>query len=94
VKLPAQVDVLRKAPDGSVRHALVSFVLPALSAGGKVHIDWLNEAPPEPPPFRWQFAPDRLSPKLVLTTEAGTVLISDASPGRDPGRIRHGNGSA
>ena len=42
-----------------------------------MHIDWLNEPPPEPPP-RWQFAPDRLSPKLVLTTEAGTVLISDA----------------
>jgi len=78
VKLPAQVDVHRKAPDGSFRHALVSFVLPALPAGGKVHIDWLNEPPPEPPPFRWEFAPDRLSPKLLLTTEAGRVLISDA----------------
>ena len=50
VKLPAQVDVLRKAPDGSIRHALVSFILAALPAGGKVHIDWLNESPPESPP--------------------------------------------
>ena len=35
VKLPAQVDVLRKAPDGSVRHALVSFVLPAFPRTAK-----------------------------------------------------------
>ncbi len=26
-KLPAQVNVLRKAPDGSIRHALVTFVI-------------------------------------------------------------------
>jgi len=80
VKLPAQVDVLRKAPDGSIRHALVSFILPALPAGGKMHIDWLNESPPESPAFRWGFTPERLSPKLLLTTEAGKVLISDAGP--------------
>ena len=43
-----------------------------------MHIDWLNESPPEPPPFRWGFTPDHLSPKLLLTTEAGKVLISDA----------------
>ena len=35
VKLPAQVDVHRKAPDGSFRHALVSFVFPRYPRGAK-----------------------------------------------------------
>jgi len=78
VRLPAQVDVLRKAPDGSVRHALVSFVVPRWPAGGKVRIAWLNEPPPQPPAFRAAFAADGLSFRLVLTTETGKVLVSKA----------------
>jgi hypothetical protein len=77
-KVPSQVDVLRKAPDGSIRHALVSLVLPGLPAGGKLRIDWLNEPPPEPAPFRWGFDPAGFSAKLLLTTESGKVLSSDA----------------
>ena len=78
-KLPAQVDVLRRAPDGSVRHALVSFVLPKLAAGGKVKIDWLNEIPPIAPEFEVAVFPAKLGIKLVLTTEDGKVLTSDLS---------------
>jgi len=76
-KLPAQVDVLRKAPDGSIRHALVSFVLPKLAAGGRVAIEWLNERPAEPPPFQWGFDRATFDLKLVLTRETGAVLTSD-----------------
>ncbi|MHC4717533.1 MAG: hypothetical protein ACYS5V_11225, partial [Planctomycetota bacterium] len=77
-KLPAQVDVLRRGPDGSIRHALVSFVLPSLPAGGKVRVDWLNEKPPAPAPFQWAFDRAGLDLKLVLTTVEGTALTSDA----------------
>lgn len=76
-KLPAQVNVLRKAPDASIRHALVSFVLPALAAGGKVKIDWLNEAPPPAPAFEWGFDRARFDLKLRLTPAKGTALTSD-----------------
>ena len=37
----------------SIRHALVSFRLPKLPAGGKVTVDWLNEKPADPPAFNW-----------------------------------------
>ena len=76
-KLPAQVDVLRRAPDGSIRHALVSFVLPHLPAGGTVKVDWLNEAPPAPPAFRWGFERDKLDLKLLLAPVEGKPLSSD-----------------
>jgi len=76
-KLPAQVDVLRRAGDGSIRHALVSFVLPALPAGGSVEVDWLNERPADPPPFEWGFDRAKLDLKLVLTPEKGGTLTSD-----------------
>lgn len=77
-KLPAQVNVLRKAADGSIRHALVSFVLPQLAAGGKVTIDWLNETPPEPPAFQWAFDRSAFDLRLVLTPQKGQPLTSDA----------------
>jgi len=77
-KLPAQVDVLRRADDGSIRHALVSFVLPELAAGGNVQVDWLKEKPSDPPPFQWAFDKTKFDAKLVLVTEEGEVLTSDA----------------
>ena len=83
-RLPAQVDVLRKAPDGSIRHALVSFVLPELPAGGKVKIDWLNQRPADPPAFRWAFDRAGLDLRLVLTRQKGKPLTSDV--GRILGR--------
>lgn len=76
-KLPAQVDVLRRADDRSIRHALVSFVLPALPAGGTVKIDWLNEAPPAPPAFVWGFDRAKLSLALTLQPVEGAPLVSD-----------------
>jgi len=76
-KLPAQVDVLRKAPDGSIRHALVSFVLPRLPAGGSVRIDWLNEKPVTPPAFVWGFDRAAFAAKLVLTSQRGGKMTSD-----------------
>ncbi|HET6429388.1 MAG TPA: hypothetical protein VFJ30_13310 [Phycisphaerae bacterium] len=88
VNLPAQVNVLRHAPDGSIRHALVSFVLPKLDAGGKVKIDWLNAKPAAPPAFRWGFDRAALGAKLVLTRENGQVLTSDA------GKLLGGNWAA
>ena len=76
-RLPAQVDVLRRAGDGSIRHAVVSFVLPELAAGGNVKVDWLNEQPADPPPFQWGFDKGSFDAKLTLATEAGGVLTSD-----------------
>ena len=76
-KLPAQVNALRRAPDGSIRHALVSFILPRLAAGGSVQVDWLNEGPGQPPPFRWGFDRAAFNLALVLKTEAGATLTSD-----------------
>ncbi len=77
--LPAQVDVLRKAPDGSIRHALVSFVLPKLPAGGKVKIEWLNERAAAPPRFRTAHNRALHGLMLVLTRETGAVLTSDVA---------------
>ena len=75
--LPAQVDVLRRAPDGSIRHALVSFVLPNLSAGGKVPIGWLNRKPPAPPPFVAAVKSADLDLNLLLTSAKGAKLTSN-----------------
>ncbi len=77
-KLPAQVDVLRRAPDGSIRHALVSFVLPHLPAGGRAKVDWLNEKPPTGPAFKRAVELDTLGLKLILDPEKGRTLTSDA----------------
>jgi hypothetical protein len=76
-KLPAQVDVLRRAEDGSIRHALVSLVLPRLAGGSQVRIDWLDEKPPEPKPFVWAVDWAGFGLKLTLQSEAGTALTSD-----------------
>jgi hypothetical protein len=78
VAVPAQVDVLRRAPDNSIRHALVSMVLPFVPWGGEMRIEWLNAPPPTPPPFQWGFDPAALTARLVLTTESGESLSSDA----------------
>ncbi len=78
-ELPAQVDVLRRAPDGSIRHALVSFVLPILRPSGTVRIDWLNQAPAAPPDFQWGPNPTLIDLKLTITPEAGSALTSDLS---------------
>ena len=81
-KLPAQVNVLRRATDGSIRHALVSFVLPSLAGGGKVKIDWLNEKPATPPPFvkTERLAKGDIDLNLLLTTSEGKVLTSHVGP--------------
>ena len=71
VALPAQVDVLRSSPDGSIRHALVSFVMPAVSAGGDVSVQWLNTAPATPPPFDWR---GKNNAPLDLALELDTML--------------------
>jgi len=76
-KLPAQVDVLRRAPDGSIRHALVSFVVPESPPGGRLKIDWLNEAAPAPPEFEWGFDIANFDLQLRFVTRDGTVLVSD-----------------
>ena len=88
MKLPAQVNVLRRARDGSIRHALVSFLLPGLAPGGRVKIDWLNEKPEAPAKFEWGFDRGRLDLKLVLVPERGGMLSSDV------GKIIRGNWAA
>ena len=75
--LPAQVDVLRRADDKSIRHALVSFVLPELPAGGKVKIDWFNAKPQAPEPFKWGFDKANFAAKLILQPEDGEAITSD-----------------
>ncbi len=76
-KLPAQVDVLRRADDGSIRHALVSFVLPGLPAGGTAKVDWVNAAPLAPPAFEWAVNQAQLDLKLTLQPASGPALTSD-----------------
>lgn len=76
-KMPAQVDVLRRADDGSIRHALVSLVLPRLAASERIEIDWLNEKPAQPQPFVWAVDSASLDLKLVLKPEEGATLTSD-----------------
>ncbi len=62
--LPAQVDVLAHNDDGSVRHALVSFVLPSAAAAGPIRVAYANAVPPEPEPFEWSL--EGLQGELVL----------------------------
>ncbi len=76
-RIPAQVSVLRRAPDGSIRHALVSLVLPKVPAGGKLKIDWLNGLPPKPAAFRWALDRGTFDLKLVLKPAKGGALSSD-----------------
>jgi hypothetical protein len=78
-KLPAQVNVLRHAEDGSIRHALVSLVLPSVPAGGTVKVDWLNEKPAADVPFKDAVKPEDLKLKLVLLAGGGKKLVADAS---------------
>jgi len=87
-RVPAQVDVLRRGADGSIRHALVSMVLPRTPEGGKLRIDWLNEKPPAPPAFQWGFDREKIDVRLVLAREKGGRL------GSDVGRILRGGWSA
>ena len=76
-EVPAQVDVLRRAADGSIRHALVSLVLPALPAGGKVAVGYVDKAPAAPGAFKWAVDRANFDAKLVLTAGGGKVLTSD-----------------
>ncbi|MHC4716762.1 MAG: LEPR-XLL domain-containing protein, partial [Planctomycetota bacterium] len=78
VELPAQVDVLRTADDGSIRHALVSFVLPDLAANGDVRIEWLNQQPAAPAAFTWGFDTVDFNMVLELDKADGGTLTSDA----------------
>ncbi|MEE8458527.1 MAG: hypothetical protein V3S08_01570, partial [Phycisphaerales bacterium] len=71
VALPAQVDVLRTAPDGSIRHALVSFVIPTVPADGDVSVQWLNATPATPAPFDWS---GKYNAPLDLALELDTML--------------------
>ena len=77
VRLRSQVNVLRRAKDGSIRHALVTFVLPKLAAGGKVKIDWLNEKPPGLPMVKRRRDPFGITLKLVLSRAVGGDITSD-----------------
>ena len=86
-KLPAQVDVLRKAKDGSIRHALVTFVLPSLPVGGNVKVDWLNAAPAKPGAFKWAIDKDNFPLKVVIGKAGGSITS-------DVGRIISGKWKA
>ena len=73
-KLPAQVNVLRRNADGSIRHALVSFVAPA---GENLRVEWLNEGPAGPPPFAKAWGERARDLKLTLAPVEGGTLTSD-----------------
>jgi len=86
--LPAQVDVLARNDDGSVRHALVSFVLPSVPEAGPIRVGYANAAPPQPAPFEW---PEDGTPSelvLELTDESGrtwtSVAALDTASGTSP----------
>ncbi len=76
-ELPAQVDVLRRAEDGSIRHALVTFVVPSLASGGELKVSYLNKAPAAPAEFVWAVPPEAFDLQLVLKRKGGGVLTSN-----------------
>ena len=77
--LPAQVDVLARNADDSIRHALVSFVLPPAAdarGDGSLELAYANAAPAEPPPFEWALPERDRELLLELTDEEGRVWTS------------------
>ena len=44
VPVPTQADVKQRHPDGSVRHAILSFILPSLPARGTATVSFRNQA--------------------------------------------------
>jgi hypothetical protein len=43
VRLPTQADVKLRWPDGSVKHAILSFVLPRIPSNGTLKISFANQ---------------------------------------------------
>ncbi|WP_157605863.1 InlB B-repeat-containing protein [Rheinheimera sp. SA_1] len=52
--LPTQADVKQRHPDGSVRHAIISAVVPAIAAGASLKLNFVNQTT-----GRQQGAPDK-----------------------------------
>jgi len=52
--LPTQADVKQRHPDGSVRHAIISAVLPTIAGGASLKLNFINQ-----PTGRQQGAPDK-----------------------------------
>lgn len=52
--LPTQADVKQRHPDGSVRHAIISAVIPQIAAGASLKLSFINQAT-----GRQQGAPDK-----------------------------------
>ena len=78
--LPAQVDVLATWPgDGSIRHALVSLLVPEIGAGERLQLRFAAVAPPEPEPFAVVCPAGALSIEARLEDEDGTPAVSRIS---------------
>jgi len=76
-ELPAQVNVLATWPgDQSVKHALISLIVPNLPAKGALTITFADKAPPTPPKFRHVVKPADLTIGCEFDMSGGGKLIS------------------
>ena len=50
-RLPTQANVMTRWPDGSVQHAVLSFVVPQIKSGGSVTVEFVNQPAADPAPL-------------------------------------------
>ena len=78
--LPAQVNVLATWPaDGSIRHALVTVIVPEIPAGETPVVKFRQAESPTPPKFTLATSIEDCSASVRLTGEDGTVTSSTIS---------------
>ncbi len=81
-ELPAQVDVLATWPsDGSIRHALVTVMVPEIPAGETVNLTFRQAAPPTPPKFALAASLDDWTAAVEFVGEDGSTVRSSIPAG-------------
>jgi len=79
--VPAQVDVLATWPrDGSIRHALVSLVVPRIAAGGTLEFALKQAVAPRPRPFELTVSLEDFAVKAEFDNPDGKKTISMIAP--------------
>ena len=79
--IPAQVDVLATWPgDGSIKHAMVSMIVPKIGAGGKLVVTFTKAAPPAPPAFQLAAPVKDLAVRAEFVAADGAKVVSAVPP--------------
>jgi hypothetical protein len=85
-EIPAQVDVKRRYPDGSVKHAIISALAGPLVPGRPMTLD-LHPGPQQPPAEKAvEGIPDGFSAEVLLRFPDGTERIANAAQFYDKAR--------